>query len=42
MVLVDSVSRYVEGVLNEASIEEESFLPITYLNIHSIQDQKYS
>lgn len=25
MVLVDSVSRYVEGVLNEASIEEESF-----------------
>ena len=25
MVLVDSVSRYVDGVLNEASIEEESF-----------------
>ena len=25
MVLVDSVSRYVEGVLSEASIEEESF-----------------
>ena len=25
MILVDSVSRYVEGVLNEASIEEESF-----------------
>ena len=25
MVLVDSVSRYVEGVLNEASIEEETF-----------------
>lgn len=25
MVLVDSVSRYVAGVLNEASIEEESF-----------------
>ena len=25
MVLEDSVSRYVEGVLNEASIEEESF-----------------
>lgn len=25
MVLIDSVSRYVEGVLNEASIEEESF-----------------
>ena len=25
MVLIDSVSRYVEGVLNENSIEEESF-----------------
>ena len=25
MVLIDSVSRYVEGVLNEESIEEESF-----------------
>ena len=25
MVLVDSVSRYVEGVLNEESVEEESF-----------------
>ena len=26
MVLIDSVSRYVEGVLNEDSIKEESFL----------------
>lgn len=26
MVLIDSVSRYVEGVLNEESIKEESFL----------------
>lgn len=25
MVLIDSVSRYVEGVLNQASIQEESF-----------------
>lgn len=25
MVLIDSVSRYVEGVLNKESIEEESF-----------------
>ncbi len=25
MVLIDSVSRYIEGVLNESSIEEESF-----------------
>ena len=25
MVLIDSVSRYVRGVLNEESIEEESF-----------------
>ena len=25
MVLIDSVSRYVEGVLREESIEEESF-----------------
>src|SRR5699024_9399084 len=25
MVLIDSVSRYVEGVLNEESVEEESF-----------------
>ena len=25
MVLIDSVSRYVEGVLNEESIKEESF-----------------
>ena len=25
MVLIDSVSRYIEGVLNESSVEEESF-----------------
>ncbi len=25
MILVDSVARYVEGVLNEESIKEESF-----------------
>ena len=25
MVLIDSVSRYIEGVINEESIEEESF-----------------
>lgn len=25
MVLVDSISRYVEGVLNKESIKEESF-----------------
>ena len=25
MVLIDSISRYVEGVINQESIEEESF-----------------
>lgn len=25
MVLIDSVSRYIEGVINKESVEEESF-----------------
>lgn len=40
MVLVDAVSRYVDGVINKESVEEESF-QMDYLNIHNIQDQRY-
>ena len=41
MVLIDSVSRYVQGVLKEDSTKEESFFHKDYLNIHNIQDQKF-
>lgn len=40
MVLIDSVSRYVEGVLNKESIKRGKFFQMAFWNIRNIPSQE--